>query len=262
MRKPSPPTNLHPAPNLRLFDAFALAGWPTQPPLFPARRPQDLLAEMDRCGVDEALVISDSQDLTSPLTANHDLLDFCAASPRLHPVWTILPSATGEMPPHDLAADMNKHNVRALHVDAGGHKFLLNGLCLGPILDMMTERRIPLILQRRKVDWNALLELLKEFPGLTVIFCGGSQWGHDRVARPMLERFERLYLDTSTYELDGGLPELVARFGPERFVFGSSYHLRAMGGPALQLRNMNIAPHAKELIAHGNIERLLRESRP
>jgi hypothetical protein len=71
-----------------------------------------------------------------------------------------------------------------------------------------------------------------------------------------------VYVEISTYKLDGGIPAILDRYGPGRFLYGSAYHTFAMGGAALQLRNLDVDRNAKEQIAHGNLERLLREAKP
>lgn len=260
-RKAPPDGVARPAPELRLFDAYTMVGAPIQPPPAVARTPEELLATMDRCGVDEALVRSDELDLSSPLVANPDIAAFCAASERLHPVWTILPPQTGEMDPDTLLADMPRHGVKALFAWPEGNLYQLNGMTLGPVLEELIARSVPLLVDRRKTPWPVITALFEEFPKLTLLYVGGGTWGHDRFSRPLAERFENFYIDTSGYELDGGIKEWVGKYGPERIVFASGYHGRAMGGPALQLRSLDIDDEAKELIAHGNLERLLKEVR-
>jgi predicted TIM-barrel fold metal-dependent hydrolase len=83
-------------------------------------------------------------------------------------------------------------------------------------------------------------------------------WGSDRYFRPLLEEFANFHIDTANYELDGGIPALVRKYGAERIIYGSSFHNRPMGGASLLLRNVDIDPASRELIAHGNLERLLK----
>ncbi|MCX7935853.1 MAG: hypothetical protein N3A66_11425, partial [Planctomycetota bacterium] len=61
------------APDLRLFDCYAHVGSAAQPPLYPALDAETLLAEMDLCGVDAALVHSADTPLTSPLAGNQEI---------------------------------------------------------------------------------------------------------------------------------------------------------------------------------------------
>jgi predicted TIM-barrel fold metal-dependent hydrolase len=257
--KAPPAAGCRAAPDMRLFDAWTLVGVTRQPPLRPAFTPQALLDEMDWCGVDEAMVSSAAVEGVSPLDTNPWLTDFCAAGPRLHPIWHILPTCTGELVLDAFLKEMRRHGVKALAANPEEHRYLLNGMTLGDVFEAMIHKRIPLYL---KCDWPKVVDLLREFPKLTVILRDVGSWGPDRTLRPILDRFPNVHFEISTYKLDGGVPAALGRYGPERILFGSAFHTCAMGGPALRLRNLDIDRAAKELIAFGNLERLLRESQP
>lgn len=249
-----------PAPQLRLFDAYTVVGYGNRPPLAPALTPADLLAEMDRCGVDEALVHT-AGETASPLVTNEQVTEFCRSSSRLHPVWSVLPPQTGEMEPKQLFLGMRQHRVRALAAWPDEHRYILNGLTMGAILEPMLERRIPLFVRGGGALWERITHLLEEFPALVVVACEYGCWGQDRYIRPLMDHFEHFYIETSNLELDGGIPSLVRRYGGGRILFGSAYHRRPMGGSSLLLRNLDIDDKDKTLIGHGNLERLLKEAR-
>jgi len=244
------------APGLRLFDCLARAGVSMRPPLSPILSAEQLLDEMDRHGVDEALVHSDSAECSSPLVTNEEIAAFCAPHPRLRPVWNILPPQTGEMLPEKLFGEMRAHGVKTLCACPEENRYLLNALTFGPLFDAMVERKIPLYL---KADWLQVADILEEFPRLLVVTTGVGVWGQDRYFRPLLESFEGFHVETSAMELDGGIPALVEKYGPRRILFGSGCHRRPMGGPSLLLRSLDLGEEAKGLIAHGNLERLLGE---
>lgn len=250
--------NTNAAPDLRLFDAYTFAGICRMPPIRPALTPKDLLDEMDRCGVDEAMVFNNRFEGSDPSVSNPDAGAFCAASPRLHPVWHIAPPQT-DFPVPAFLEGMRAAGVRLLAATPDAHRYLLNGLTFGPLFDALIEKRIPLYVEP---NWERLTALLKDFPKLTLIVTQVGPWGLDRYFRPLLDRYAGVHLETSAFELDGGLPILVDRYGPERFLFGSGYHHHAMGGPSLMLRNLDIPAAAKARIGHGNLERLLADSRP
>ena len=240
--------------DLRLFDCFTLMGMAGRPPLAPAITPDDLLAEMDRCGIDEALVNSDAGQSASALVSNRQIAAACGPHERLHPVWTVLGNQTGEMDPGVLFAEMKANGVGGLRADPDQNRFILNGITLGPLLEAMVQRRVPLFL---KSDWRLITDVLKEFEALTVVATGLGCWGPDRYFRPLLERFDNFHIEISSYELDGGVKALVDKYGPGRILFGSGYHRRAMGGASMLLRAADIDDEAKAAIAHGNLGRLI-----
>jgi len=245
-----------PAPDLRLFDCFSSVGRSTRPPLQPALTAEDLLDTMDRSGVDEALVSSAAIEIASPLDTNPRIADLCSAHDRLHPVWQLLPPQTGEMLPDRLPTEMKEHGAKALLARPDIHRYELNSITMGALFEVMLARKIPLFLNS---DWRLVTDVLRDFPQLRVIAVNLGCWGVDRAVRPLLEHFDNFYFETSSVELDGCIPALVEKYGATRILFGTGFPWHAVGGAALMLRNLDISPEDKNLIAHGNLERLLDE---
>lgn len=249
-----------PAPQLKFFDAFVRLGAVKQPP--PGHDPsvEALLNAMDMAGIESALAASAETDMSSPVTANALIAEICAMQERLHPVWTILPPQTGEMPVAELLEGMRQHGVHALRADPQQARYQLNRLTFGELFDELIERHIPLFVQAMPADWPQVTALLQETPELTVVACDMGPWGTDRSFRPLLEHFPNFYIEISNYELDGGITAFVDRYGPDHMLYGSAWPFRPMGGASLRLRNEPISMDAKEKIAHANLERLLREA--
>jgi hypothetical protein len=67
----------------------------------------------------------------------------------------------------------------------------------------------------------------------------------------------RIHLDTSKFAVAGGLADMVERFGPGRFVYGSGWPVGEMRPRTLMLRNAEIDEPTRQAIAGGNIRRLL-----
>src|SRR5688572_28948638 len=97
-----------------LFDCKCLLGRRSiHTPLGMPATADELLAEMDRLGIAEALVYHGMALDGHPYEGNQRLLREIAAHPRLHPCWVLLPTA-GEMPPPgELVAQMRARGVRA-----------------------------------------------------------------------------------------------------------------------------------------------------
>ncbi len=246
----------HIAPGLRLFDCFCSVGRSTKPSLQPSLTVEDLLEAMDRIGVDEALVSSAAIEIASPVDTNPAIADLCSAHDRLHPVWQLLPPQTGEMLPERLPAEMKEHGVKALLARPDIHGYQLNSITMGALFEVMLTHKIPLFLNS---DWRLITDVLRDFPQLRIIATSLGCWGVDRQIRPLLEHFENFHIETSSVELDGCIPALVEEYGATRILFGTGFPWHAVGGSALMLRNLDISPGDKELIAHGNLEGLLNE---
>ncbi len=247
---------------MKFFDCNAFFGLPALRPLAPVATAEELLAEMDRAGVERALVWHIAQRDAAPRIGNQLLAEAIAPHPRLVGCWTVLPNQAGEFPPPAaLFRQMQAARVAAVRVFPDTHKFLLNAVSMGELLEAMVARRVPLFISvKRGVAWRDLYALLAEFPDLVCVICDHGCWGEDRLFRPLLERYPNVYVDTAQYLLDGGIEALVADYGPQRVLFGSGFPESYFGGMMMALKHAQISAEAKALIAHGNLERIIEEA--
>src|ERR1035437_2086152 len=99
---------------MNFFDCNCAFGKSGRPPLRYAATPEELLAEMDFCGIDQALVYHANQRFSSPATWNPGLSTEICNHSRFYGTWAILPPSTGEMPePEILLKEMRSGNIRA-----------------------------------------------------------------------------------------------------------------------------------------------------
>jgi predicted TIM-barrel fold metal-dependent hydrolase len=225
----------------------------------PCLSAEGLLAEMDWAGVEQALVYHALMSDQSPVVGNAVLAAEIAPHPRLVGTWAVLPPQTRELPSgRAFFRGMQEQNIRALWAFPDAHRYLLDRVVVGPLLDEISARHIPLLLPR-SVGWPAIYAVLAQWPQLTLVVATHGPWGEDRYFRPLLEHYPNLYLDISRYELDCGLRELVARYGHTRLLYGSNFPHTPMGGPLLLLAQAEISTEAKRAIAGDNLRRLLRE---
>lgn len=241
------------------WDCNVEIGLPQTGLLKPCPTVTELLAEMDWVGVESALVHHALMRDQSPVVGNAVLAAEIAGHPRLVGTWAILPPQTSELPPSTiLFKDMTAANVRALWAFPDDHRYILDRLVFGALLDEVAQRRIPLFI-KRSVGWPVFYNLLAQYPSLTVVAAAHGPWGEDRYFRPLLEHYANFYVDISRYELDCGIRDLVKKYGPKRLLMGSNYPYAPMGGPRLMLAHGDIDAVAREAIASGNLRRLLRK---
>ena len=246
---------------MRFFDCNAFFGLPAVRPLLPVPTAEMLLAEMDRAGIERALVWHISQHDASAQAGNRLLADAIGPHERLIGCWTVLPNHAHEFSPPDvLFREMAAARVAALRIFPTSHRFPANAVSLGDLLTAMVSRRVPLFLSlRRGANWGIVYALLAEFPELVCVLCDHGCWGEDRSFRPLLRRYPNVHVDTAQYLLDGGIESLVADYGAERLLFGSGFPESYHGGMMLALRHARIPDEAKQAIAAGNLERILAE---
>ncbi len=247
---------------MRFSDCNVFFGLPTHRPLLPVATVEALLAEMDRAGIEKALVWHIVQHDASPQVGNRLLAEAIRSQPRLTGCWAVLPNQAHEFPPPVvLFGQMREARIAALRIFPNEHHFLANAVSLGDLLEPMVARRVPLFLSvKRGMDWGGVYALLRDFPDLVCVICDHGCWGEDRRFRPLLERYRNVYVDTAQYLLDGGIESLVADYGAGRLLYGSGFPESYFGGMMLALRHARIPDEAKEAIAAGNLERILGEA--
>jgi predicted TIM-barrel fold metal-dependent hydrolase len=254
---------------MEFWDCNCCFGLPSKAAVSPAgcETVDDLVAQLDRAGIAKGVAWHIAQHDVSPQRGNQMLAEAIQGRDQLLGCWTVLPEVTGEMPVDRLMADMKAAGIVALRAFPVAHRYLLNGTTMGPLLKAMTERHVPLLYSIRRLPpswsphqaWQDLHNLMAEFPRLTLIVCDHGSWGCDRYFRPLFEHYERVFVDTSLYCIDGGIEDIVARYGPGRILYGSGLPDRYPGGLMMAIRHGQISGKAKAAIAGGTLKRLIKE---
>ena len=220
---------------------------------------EELLSEMDFCGIDEAFVYHQSMYDNDPSYGNRLIMEEVKKSKRLHATWAILPPITEEeYKPEILIPKMKDAGVKALRTYPQHNRYFLDRVTMGELLDVLCEKNIPLFLSPQE-DWKFIFDVLKEFPSLTVILTNYGLWGSDRFFYPLIREYKNVYIDTSDYQVINGFRAFCDKFGDERLLFGTNYPKDAMGGPIGALIGSSLPIESIEKIASGNITRLMSE---
>lgn len=237
------------------MDCHCSFGCTARPPPQFAATAADLLAEMDFCGIDRALVYHANQRFASPVTWNSVLSESLTGQSRLEGAWAILPPSTGELPAPDLFLKALRSNtIRTLCAFPHEHHYRLDRKTLGGYYDLMAAHRIPLLVRENLLNLDAFL---KESPDIIVMAIGQGPHSVERYLRPLLDAYPNLHLDTSAYMVEGLIEDFCGRYGPERLLFGSGFPDNAAGAALLRLATADIGAEARAAIAGGNIKRLL-----
>jgi predicted TIM-barrel fold metal-dependent hydrolase len=155
---------------------------------------------------------------------------------------------------------MAEAGVKALRAWPGEHRFLLRREVFGPVLDMMVERRIPLLAHAPGgVSWENCYDLMADFPELVFVLLDTGVWGMDRYFRPLVEGYPNVRVDLTTYWQDAGIESFVERYGADRMLFGTGFPVWDHGGMMLTLKHAEITEEQKTAIAGGNLDRMLGE---
>ena len=242
------------------FDCNCSIGLPMNGGAYAADAPA-LLAELDRAGIEKALVRYINTDIAIPYS-NAYLAELLKAdtAERLTGVWTILPSQCREIPePDEFFAAFKANRIGAITLYPTEHRYIPCRLTLGKILDAAAERKVPVLLNGFAGKWNELYAFMKEFPSLTCIYVEkGGKWGSDRNIRPLLETYENFHFETAGYWVPGGIADLALEYGTNRILYGSNFPKYNHGNGMLQLKYSGLSESDVALIAGKNLENLLK----
>jgi len=210
----------------------------------------DLLAEMERFGIERALVSHFASEEYDAQEGNRELSQI--ASKRLVPVWAGLPDRESI----DRLSVYNPAAVR-LHFGVSRHNFSPALWCSGELYAYLQDHSVLTLVALEDIGWPALVELLENFPKLPILLLE-TGYRSDRYLFPLLKKFPNLYFDTSTYVAHRQLEAFVLHFGPDRMIFGSRLPLYNPAAALFVLGTARIGDEARLAIAGGNLRRLLR----
>jgi predicted TIM-barrel fold metal-dependent hydrolase len=252
---------------LRFFDASTWIGRPMialpNGPAGASVNAEELLAEMDRSGIEKALVWHVAQRDHDGPTGNRLLAEAIHPHDRLFGCWAIYPPQTGELGDlDDFFAAAGEARVKAFRAFPSPCRFLLRADSMGDLWERMLKARVPLFLSApRHVSWEAVYDLLKELPELRLVLSEQPNWGCDRYFRPLVERYPNVYVELSGYFVAGGLETFVRDYGAKQLLFGTNFPESYHGANMLAVAQADVSPADRAAIASGNLERLLGEVR-
>jgi predicted TIM-barrel fold metal-dependent hydrolase len=261
-------------PELAAFDANCTVGRHVRLGPRGPHTTVDLLCDMDRHGVAEALVVEVIAREGHPAPGNERIIEEAAASPRLHPAWVALPpGAVDEQPkPEELVRRMREHRVGALFLFTGQYAFGLEDWCVDDLVGPLAEARGPLFINPNdfgprgpamdETDWGQVVALCRRWPDLPVIVSERRIRRSQRVLYRALDACANLRIELSGYWLYRGIEYVTGRWGPERLVFGSNWPTFGQALTLAPLAAAEISDDAKRMIAGGNLRELVSWCEP
>ncbi len=214
----------------------------------------ELLKEMDRFGIARALASHFAAEEYDALEGNCALARI--ANARLVPVWAALPDRESIQ---KLAA--YKPKAARLSFGVSQHNFSPAPWCSGELFEFLQAHSVLTLVALEQIGWSALAETLENFPRLPLLLLEPG-YRADRYLFPLLEKFQNLYFDTSTYLAHRQLEAFVEHLGPERAVFGSRLPLYTPAAALFVLATARISEAAKRAISGENLNQLVEAARP
>lgn len=223
-------------------------------------RKEELLEKMKNYSIENALVYHAMAKEYDPQVGNERLCRELKDTPNLYPVWAVLPHWTGEFdPPEALLPKMKKHNVRALTMFPSSvcQNFSLAEFACGAIFRMCEEHHIPLFIDMDQMGGTAAVDqLCTAHPELPLVVTKVN-YRIDRDLYPLMSKHSNFYIETSGYKPMEGIKHLCARFGAHRLLFGTGMPETSGSAAVGLVTYADISDKEKEMIASGNLRKLL-----
>jgi predicted TIM-barrel fold metal-dependent hydrolase len=229
-----------------------------------------LLEEMDHYGIAEALVLDSLSRENHPAEGNARVLQQTAGNPRLHPVWSALPTGAPDEQPsgEEVVRQMRANRVAALTLLPRQYRFELSDWCIDELLAPLAAARVPVFINYTEIgpgaggwqdgtDWNAVVALCRRHPTLPVIVSEHRIRRSQRLVYRALEACPNLHLELSAYWLHRGIEYISERWGSGRLLFGSNWPTLGPHMTLATLTTAEIGDEAKRDIAGDTLRRLV-----
>lgn len=263
-----------------VYDVDVWTGESDEHPTGGIDSPAALVEEMDRVGIDRALVYHITARTGSAKAGNDRLMDEIADYPRLTPAWVVSPAAVEEYGSVDALLDaMDAAGVTAVRMFPGEDDYHLTDDALEPLLAGLQRANAVLVL-------DALTSLLSD--GFTYEDVGeiAAKYQHTAYDRPGLDvvltqqispsiggDFSRmddivdavqgtsnLHIDTARFQIHDGLRQFVDECGVEKLLFGSHLPHASAGAGLSAVLLSSLTREEKRRVAGRNLTELLGET--
>lgn len=217
-----------------------------------------VLEVMDRCHIEKAIAFHAIAKEGGMMDGNRELLKLSGENPRFLPQWCAMPSAFGEFPSaEELFAQMKANGVKTLRLLPKTCGYSLRPYALGKLMDAAAESHVPVFLNvNEELSSEETYDLCKNYPGVNFVFCSMS-YRENRFIAPIMEQCPNFYLATGSFVVNDGLELICEHFGANRLVFSTGLPTASATAAVSLVNFAEISQEEKELIAHGNMERLL-----
>lgn len=242
---------------LRFFDSNCMIGRRSVPRPENNLSNDEILSELARAGIDDALVIHAYAREYDPRVGNDLLASICVDHAHLHPCYVVLPHHTGEMPAGDgLLTYLQDGGARAVRLYPRDHNYGLGERWSGGLLATLEEAGVPVLIDLDQTSWAEIDAVLTAHPALTLVVMRVG-YRIDRWVYPLLAVHRGLKLETAFYELHLAIEAVTERFGPERLVFGTGLPVWDAGGAMSPLIYAAIPDDARRKIAGETLRSIL-----
>lgn len=219
---------------------------------------EEILEVMERCNIEKAIAYHAIAKEGEMQPGNMELLKITGDDTPFMRQWCAMPSVFGEFPDtEELFRLMKQHNVTTLRLLPKKCNYPPKPYVLGKLMAAAADCHVPIFLTLHEdILPYEVYELCKDFPDVNFIICG-VDYRQNRVIAPIIEQCPNFYFGTSIYVVHNGLKLMSDYYGVDRMIFESGLPTGSATAAVSLINYAEISNEEKELIAHGNMERLL-----
>ncbi len=218
---------------------------------------ETLLAEMEHCGIHGALVYHNVAAGYDPSYGNNMLAAETAKSPRLFPMWVVMPHHCEEMPPGRRLVDkMLESGVRAVRLRPKYQSWSMDPNTTKQLFDALESEQILTSIDISQTDYETVAEVASRHPRLPILLTG-TVWSQPRTLIPTMDRCENIQIEFSSQQANYALERFAARYGAERLLFGTQAMVKSPGAAKAFVDYADLTDADRKAIAGGNLARLL-----
>lgn len=219
-----------------------------------------ILGDMDRLQIAKALVRITPDEIDMDVAGTNRLLyEACeASSGRLVPCPVVVPSAGGDFEEEPVQVEQAiRRGAGAVLLRPVQDSWSLEEWCGGKLFAALEDRAVPALCPQKTVTPSDVARMAAAHPRLPLIVIEANYRTH-RLLCGLMECFPNVYLSIgSNYTVQGGIEHLVARFGPDRILFGTGVPRAEPMMGVTQLLYASITDAQKRMIGSENLHRLI-----
>ena len=244
----------------KFIDAGCRLGMPAVPGAQPWQTEQ-ILELMDRCRIEKAIACHEVALRGEVMPGNRLMAEEAARCDRFLPQWCVLPNAFGEFLTPDALRDAMKENgVTTLRIAPQAYRHTMGRESMGALMDMAAQCHIPVFFSYGEAIGDAMYDLCSTYPEVNFVVTE-TAYALNRWLGPVLDNCDNLYVGTGNYVVHRGLKTFCDYYGAEKLVFTTGLPAGSATAAVALIALSELSGEQKELIAWGNIERLLSQVR-
>ncbi|MHB8578276.1 MAG: amidohydrolase family protein [Ignavibacteriaceae bacterium] len=244
------------------FDSFAFVGKRMGSLQNGIYKLNDVASEMERCGINGALLTHTFSRDYDPLVGNRILADESGRWENYVTCYVLRPDDLGEFP--DIGAYLNAYNVRAVKLYPKTQMYGFDEFTCGKIFENLERREIPLLIEGgrsfvpsfNQTSIEELNRVCAAHPKLKVVL-QGSRWDGMREVFFLMKKHSNLMLEFSSQQVNHGIEFFIENFGAGRLLFGTQFPMMSIGAARAFIDYSDISDSAKERVAGRNLAELL-----